>query len=115
MKITTKNGTVNIDGKTFNGSSISISGNKVTVDGIEQSGELIGHVTVIVQGDAELIEMSSGSVKVEGKAGWIKTQSGSVSCGDVTGDVETLSGNITCQTVSGSAKTMSGDIRGLKL
>lgn len=114
MKIKIGGGsTVSINGQVFSGRNISINGDKVIIDGVEQKQSLAGPITVIVNGDAESVETSSGSVEVKGSAGRVKTMSGNVRCGDVSGDASTMSGGINCQAIAGNAKTMSGDIRGL--
>lgn len=113
MKIKIGGSTVSINGRIFSGRSISIVGDKAVIDGVEQGQSLVGPITVIVNGNAESVENSSGSVEVKGSAGRVKTMSGNVHCGDVSGDVSTMSGDINCRTVAGKAKTMSGDIRGL--
>jgi len=112
MKIVTSGTSVTIDGRTFSGRSISITGDKVIVDGVEQLGTLVGPISVVVNGNADSIETTSGKVQVEGSAGRVKTMSGDVRCGDVQGDVGTMSGNVTCGAIAGSVKTMSGDITG---
>lgn len=112
MKINTGGSSVTIDGRTFTGRSISITGDKVVVDGVEQDGSLVGPVSVTVNGNAESVETGSGSVTVTGGAGRIKTMSGDVHCGAVAGDVGTMSGDVTCGPITGNVKTMSGDIIG---
>jgi hypothetical protein len=102
---------VTIDGIDFVGGNISINGTKVIVDGVEQDGELLGDVQIIVHGDAQSIETTKGNVSVQGKATSVKTMSGDVTCGDVSGSVGTMSGDVTCGSVGGSIKSMSGDIR----
>lgn len=113
MKINTGGSSVTIDGRTFTGKSISINGDKVVIDGVEQEGSLVGPVSVTVNGSAESVETVSGKVEVTGAVGRVKTMSGDVRCGDVKGDVGTMSGDVTCGAIAGSAKTMSGDIRGV--
>lgn len=112
MKIRTGGSSVTIDGRTFTGSSVSIVGDKVVVDGVEQSDNLVGPVVVTVNGNAESVETASGKVEISGSAGRVKTMSGDVECGDVTGDVGTMSGDVNCGSIGGSVKTMSGDIKG---
>ncbi|MEL7440909.1 MAG: hypothetical protein AAGJ58_20680 [Pseudomonadota bacterium] len=110
MNISMKNGSVTIDGKTFNGSNISISNNKVIVDGVVQGGELVGDVNVVVHGDVDQLTNTSG--KVEAKSvGNVKTVSGDVSCGNVSGSVQTVSGDVNCGDIKGSVKTVSGDVK----
>lgn len=111
MNIRMNGASVTIDGKAFTGRNVSIVGNKVVVDGIEQEGELVGPVSVTVNGNAESVESGSGRVEVAGTVGRIKTMSGDVHCANVTGDVGTMSGDVTCGSIGGSVKTMSGDIR----
>lgn len=113
MKINTGGSSITIDGRTFTGRSVSINGDKVVVDGVEQPGSLVGPVSVTVNGNAESVETTSGQVVITGTAGRVKTMSGEVRCGDVKGDVGTMSGAIICGSVAGNAKTMSGDIKGL--
>lgn len=111
MKIRTGGSSVTIDGRTFTGSTITISDDRVFVDGVQQDGSLSGQITVTVDGNADSVETASGKVVISGSAGRVKTMSGDVECGAVTGDVGTMSGDVTCGPVSGNVKTMSGDIR----
>lgn len=104
-------GRIVIDGREFVGRSVTIIDDKVTVDGVEQDGSLIGDVSITIHGDVDRIETVVGSVEVSGSCGQVKTMSGDVHCGDVTGDVGTMSGDVTCGRVGGNVKTMSGDIR----
>lgn len=102
---------VTIDGRTFSGSSISITGNKVIVDGVAQDGELVGDITVTVNGDCDTVENSNGNVEIKGSAGSVRTSNGRITCGNVTGDVTSSNGTITCGAVSGSVRTSNGNIR----
>lgn len=104
---------ITINGNTYNGSDISMRGDKILIDGkeITESSEIISSMVcnITVHGDAKKIETSSGTVNCN-TAGSISTQSGDVECGAVSGSVKTMSGDITCGAVGGSVKTMSGDI-----
>lgn len=102
---------VTIDGRTFSGRNVVINKNRVIVDGVEQSGELIGPVSITIDGDVESIDGSFTDVTVTGSAGQVKTMSGDVRCGDISGSVSTMSGDITAKEVRGSASSMSGDVR----
>lgn len=101
---------VTIDGRSFQGRDVIINGDKVTVDGVEQEGNLIGDVNIEVHGDVEHLENDCGKV-VARNVKRINTMSGDIECGDVEGSVETMSGDIRCGTVGGSVSTMSGDVR----
>lgn len=111
MRINLKgNGNVTIDGRSFTGRSVTIVNDKVVVDGVEQDGQLVGPVSVTVNGDADVVDNPTGTVTVTGAVGTIKTMSGDVHCKDVSGSVSTMSGDVTCGSIGGSASTMSGDI-----
>lgn len=120
-------GSITIDGKTFNGKSITIQGNKVIVDGVEQEGSLVGDINVVVNGDAESVKNVHGTITVHGKAGVIEnvhgaincakgavgsveSSNGNIHCGDVNGNVSTTHGSVTCGKISGSVKTTFGNI-----
>lgn len=105
-----QSGRITIDGRDFVGRSVVINGDKVTIDGVEQEGSLVGPVSVTAHGDVEVIDGPVGSVTVSGSCGQVKTMSGDVRCGDVTGSVQTMSGDVTSGKIGGNVKTMSGDI-----
>jgi len=77
--------TINIDGRTFSGNSISIVGGVVKVDGKVQDGVLSGVVEIRI---------------VEGVLGNLTTDS-SVVCGAVQGNVA-AGGSVTAERVSGN-------------
>lgn len=114
MNIRMKNSSnsVTIDGRAFTGRSINITGDKVIVDGVEQSGSLVGPIHIEIKGDVESLVTSSGSVDVSGSCGSVSTASGDVACGNVSGSVSTMSGDVTCPAIGGNVSTMSGDIVG---
>ena len=111
-----------------NGNNISISKNKVTVDGVDYSYEydnlkieITGDVTSLnviacqslsVTGNVEDIETTSGDVSVTGDIdGNITTVSGDIEkAGNIAGRVETVSGDIECGDIGGSVSTVSGDV-----
>lgn len=114
MNIRMKNSSnsVTIDGRTFTGRSINIKGDKVIVDGVEQSGSLVGPIHIDIKGDVESLQATSGSIDILGSCGSVSTTSGDIHCGPVAGSVTTMSGDVTCSIIGGSVSTMSGDIVG---
>lgn len=44
---------ISIDGRDFVGRSITINGDKVVIDGVEQAGSLTGPVSITLHGDAD--------------------------------------------------------------
>lgn len=109
MNLTMKNGSVTIDGKSFTGTNIQIDGDKVVVDGVTAEGSLVGNINVVVNGDVDTLENTSGAVHVR-DAGSVRTVSGNVICEDVTGNVKTVSGDVKATLIKGGVKTISGSI-----
>ena len=107
-------GRIVIDGREFKGRNVSISNNKVTIDGVVQDGELQGDVNIQIYGDVDTLDNASGVVTCN-NVGSLKTMSGDVECKDISGNVKTMSGDVTAQSIGGSVDTMSGDIRGARL
>lgn len=105
-------GRISIDGRHFVGRSVQISGDKVIIDGIEQSGSLVGPISIAIHGNIESLESTAGTITVNGSAGAVSTTSGDIKCGDVSGSVSTVSGDVACGKISGNVKTVSGDIIG---
>jgi hypothetical protein len=111
MKVRTGgNAVVKINGHTYTGSSIDIVGGKVMVDGVEQTQELIGPISVTVNGSAQSVTTASGDITVVGTVNTVSTTSGDVACGDVRGGVSTVSGDVECRSIGGAVSTISGDI-----
>lgn len=101
---------VTVNGKSYRGSSVSIVGNKIVVDGVEQGGDLVGPINVTVNGSAQSVQTASGNIEVHGAVGTVSTTSGDVRCDDVQGGVSTVSGDVQCRVIGGSVSTVSGDV-----
>jgi hypothetical protein len=106
------NATVNINGQSYSGHNVSINNGKVVIDGVVQEQSLIGPISVVVHGNVDKVETSSGDVTVLDVVGSVETMSGDVSCtGDIGGYVATMSGDVTAAGhIGGNVETMSGDI-----
>lgn len=105
-----------INGQKFHGNSISMSGNKIIIDGKEVTDVSKSHdkeINIIVDGNIDTIDIPEvQTLVVKGNCETLKTMSGNINIeGDVTGNVKTMSGNVTCGNVGGRVKTMSGDVR----
>ena len=90
-------GTVRINGKTYTGNSIIVeSDGTVTVDGKTSRLEIIGNITVTVEGECDKVCAASGDIEVRGNVGSVSAVSGDVIVhGDVYGSVSTVSGDVT--------------------
>ena len=103
---------ITINGKTFEGDSISISNNKVTIDGNEIKVDE-KEINILVEGSINNITLDHcNKFGVAGNVKTISTMSGDVDVtGDVTGNVSTMSGDVDCGNVGGKIDTMSGDVK----
>lgn len=111
--ISSGNGTVTINGQTYHGRNINVTGNgNVVIDGVSQPGKpMVGPITIVVNGSADSIKTSSGKVQVKGNAGDITTMSGDVHVGGtVGGNVKTMSGDVSAKSIAGKAVSQSGDV-----
>ena len=109
-----KGGIIQINDKTFKGSTMVIQNNQVIIDGIVVDDPIFESRTINIQinGDVGEIYTEAADVTVSGSVtGDVETASGKISCGDVQGDATTMSGDIKCGVVHGDVSTMSGDIR----
>lgn len=105
--------TVTVNGRTYQGSSVSIINGRVIVDGKEMSDESSSpKIEVSIQGNVERLETASGDVTVHGMVqGGLSTVSGDIECHAVHGPVSSVSGDIRCSSIAGSVSTVSGDIK----
>lgn len=109
MKLTMKSGRVIIDGREFTGTSFSITGNKVIVDGVAVEGELVGDINIQIFGDVDSLETTDGTVSVSGNSGSISTTNGDVEVKGSSTSIKTVNGNVTTS-CTGSVTTTNGNI-----
>lgn len=95
MKIRTGGSTVTINGRPLLRQQRQHRWRRVIVDGVDQDSQLVDPVNLVVNGNAESVETTSGKVEVSGSAGRVMTMSGDVECGAVTGEVGAMSGDVT--------------------
>ena len=102
---------ITINGRAYQGNSVSVRGNQVIIDGVKQDMPEEKNITISIEGNVNTLSVDScDKVRVTGSVGTLKTMSGDVKCGDVDGDVKTMSGDVKCSDVAGKIKTMSGYI-----
>lgn len=119
-------GTININGKVYEGDNVSIVNGVVKIDGVIQTGDhlekkiceirvidgTIGQLrtdaSVYCQNVTEYVD-AGGSVTVQGSVGGAVDAGGSVNCGNVTGDVD-AGGSVTCGKIGGSVDA-GGSVR----
>ncbi|EWH19965.1 hypothetical protein [Bacillus haynesii] len=94
------NGKVTINGVTYEGNNITITDNKVQIDGRTVECGVTGDVKVKIEGSPVKV-YSDASVEVRGDVLGDVDSGGSVNCGNVKGNVD-AGGSIRCGTVGGS-------------
>lgn len=102
-----------INGQSYSGTNIQINGDKVVIDGKASSQKLRGDVSIVIVGNVQNINTTSGDVTVNGSAKSIQTTSGDVSVEqNCTSNISTVSGDVTISgTNIGNINTISGDIK----
>lgn len=105
-------GRITVNGVTYTGRNISMSGNKIIIDGKDVTPDA-KEINISVEGDiTELRADACNKISVVGSVKNIKTHSGDVEVtGDVDGNIQTMSGDVDCGMVGGSISTMSGDVK----
>lgn len=103
-----------IGNQSFSGNNLTISNNRVIVDGVDITANLPEQKTfnIEVTGNLEILKADiCQKIHIKGTVGHVQTQSGDVECGDVKGSITTMSGDVDCGTVEGSIQTMSGNVK----
>ncbi len=102
---------IKINGISYSGDNISITNNKIVVNGKDVT-PIEKEINISIDGDVDKLKIDfCNKITVNGNVGDIKSQSGNFEItGDVNGSIKTMSGNIKCNKVKGSVSTMSGNI-----
>lgn len=102
---------IRINNKTFKGKSITITDNKVIIDGKDVTPDAKA-INIVIEDSIDSINADNcESITVYGDCHSVQTMSGDVECRNITGNVKTMSGDVDAHNISGSVQTMSGDIK----
>jgi hypothetical protein len=95
------------------GRSITVSGNRVFVDGKDMTPDAKDIKIEIAGRVEELRADACNTITISGDAGSVTTQSGDVRVGgNIGGSVQTMSGDVESDGfIAGSVSTMSGNVR----
>lgn len=109
-------GAINVNGKTYRGSSVSVNNGVVYIDGkkADEIDSSVKTIKVIVEGDCNDVTTTAGEITIEGNVlGSVNMASGDVEIrGQVSGGVKTVSGDVTVfSVIKGSCSSVSGNIR----
>jgi hypothetical protein len=105
---------IRINNNNYVGRSITISGNKIIIDGKDVTADHSDskEISITVNGDIDNLDVDyCKEIAISGNVGKIRSGSGDVTCNDVTGNVQTGSGDVKTTTITGSVRTGSGDIK----
>ncbi len=107
-----------INGKSFNckGGSISVSNNRVIIDGKDVTGLdsfSEKEINITIEGNCGDVSIEVGNITVNGSVTKsVRNTNGNIDIsGDVGGDVKTTNGSIDCGNVNGDVKTVNGNIK----
>lgn len=103
---------ININGEVYKGNSITISNNKIIIDGKNCTPDS-KNINITVHGNIDNLSVDvCDHIKIDGNCNTIKSQSGDVEIGgDVVENVSNMSGDVICNgDIYGNVSTMSGDI-----
>lgn len=104
---------ITINGKTYKGNNLQISGNQVLIDGKrvdQQEDEKVINITV--EGNIDTLDVDyCDKLEITGDCGSVTSKNGNIQVkGNVNGDVTNKNGNIVCRNVAGDAETKNGDV-----
>lgn len=103
-------GNVSINGSIYKGNNISIMGNKIFIDGKDQTPNT-KEIHIEVTGNIQTLEMDVGSVNVKGDVTKLSVDTGDVEVeGNVLGSVNVDTGNVKCGNVEGKVTVDVGNI-----
>lgn len=103
-------GIITVNGKTYEGNSVTVSNGTVIIDGKVQHDESSPQITISVDGDIKSLDVDTGKVSVNGNVGGIAVDCGDIECKDVVGHIKVDTGNVSCGNVGGSVSTNIGNI-----
>jgi len=101
-------GTVNINGKIYQGNNIEINGNKIIIDGVERREDVSGVVEVRIMSGEPVNVSSDASITCNNVKGNLSA-GGSVNCDDVGGNVS-AGGSVNCDNIGGNVSA-GGSVR----
>ena len=103
---------VTVNGKTYKGNNVSISNNKVYIDGKLENQEDEKVINVVVNGNINTLTIDyCDNLEMVGDCGIVASKNGDVVIkGNVANDVTSKNGNIVCGNVGGNVETKNGNI-----
>lgn len=99
-----------VNGVAVSGNNITVINGVVYADGKKISVGTGKQINIVVNGNAQSINTSTGKVTVNGNVEQVKTTSGDVQAKNINGDVSTTSGDVEAAKITGKVSTLSGQI-----
>ncbi len=100
-----------INGKIYGGKSISISGNKIIIDGKDVTPNS-KEITIVINADLDSLEVDVCEyITIHGNCNTVESTNGSIKVSkDIKGDVRTTNGNVIAGVIHGNTRTTNGSI-----
>jgi hypothetical protein len=105
---------IRINSTDYAGRNITISGNKIIIDGVDITADHkdAKEISIVVNGDLENLDVDyCKQLAITGNVGKVRSGSADVNCNDVLGNVQTGSGDVECESITGDVQTGSGDVK----
>ena len=101
-----------INGKSYSGSNLTISNNKVIIDGVVVGDDDSKIINIKVEGNINsLIVDNCNKLEIVGDCHNVSSKNGNISIkGNVENNVENKNGNIVAKNIAGNATTKNGNI-----
>jgi hypothetical protein len=105
---------IRINNSDYVGRSITISGNKIIIDGKDVTSDHKDSktITISVTGNLESLDVDyCDKIEINGNVNKAKTGSGDINCSNINNGAQTGSGDIECEIINGDVQTGSGDVK----
>lgn len=104
--------TITVNGKSFQGNSVSIVNGEIIVDGKKVSSPTEKEINITITGDIKELILDSGTIKMEGDVGNLEVNHGKVGIqGDVKGNASIKHGNLECDNIFADVDVAHGNVR----
>jgi len=111
MKISMKNGDVIVNGKSYKGTNIVVTNDRVIIDGVEQGDSYKDQkISVVVNGTVESMSLSGADLNINGNVFTVNVEGGNVKCEEILGNVNVVNGNIKCKSIEGNVQAVNSNV-----
>lgn len=108
----TSKSTISVNGRTFQGNTVSIVNGDIIVDGKKVDSPDEKEITITITGNVKELHLDSGTINLEGDVGDLHVAHGKVGIqGDVKGGANIKHGNLECDNIFADVEVTHGNVR----